>query len=219
MNVLVVGATGGTGRATVDELLRRGHDVSALARRPEAIERSSTRLRVVQGDATRLADLERAIAGHDAVIVTLGIRENPLGVRLRGSKTTPLDVRSRGTANVVAAMRAQAVRRLVVLSSYGVGETRGRLPLGWRLIFATLLKPQIADTEVQERVVRSSELDWVLAQPVGLADGDDERPTFVSTEGEAKLMTIARRGVARFLVDAAEGDAYLRRSVALSTEG
>lgn len=218
MNVLVVGSTGGSGLATIDELLRNGHDVTAFARRPEAIERTSSRLRVVQGDATSPEDLERATAGHDAVIVTLGIRESALGVRLRGSKATAMDIRSRGTANVVAAMRAHGIRRLLVQSSYGVGETRRRLPLGWKLIFAALLKPQIADTEQQEQIVRASDLDWVLAQPVGLTDDDDERPTFVSTEGEARVMTIARRSVGRFLAAAVENDAYLRRSVALSTD-
>jgi hypothetical protein len=62
-------------------------------------------------------DVGRAVRGQDAVVVTLGISEHPLRVRLLGSAGTPLDVRSRGTAAVVAAMRTHGVRRLVVQSS------------------------------------------------------------------------------------------------------
>jgi uncharacterized protein YbjT (DUF2867 family) len=216
MRVLVVGATGGSGRATVEALLSEGHEVTAFARRPEALAVVSPRLKVFPGDVTNPGDVERAVRGQEAVIVTLGIRENPLTVRLRGSVGTPLDVRSAGTRNVIAAMRKQGVRKLVVQSSYGVGETRGRLSLKWKLLFSLLLKPQIADTERQEHVVRESGLDWVLAQPVGLTDDEDARAPFASPTGEARGMSVSRKSVGRFLAEAAQGAQYLGRSVALS---
>lgn len=216
MRVLVVGATGGSGRATVEALLSAGHEVTAFARRPEALAVASERLRVFQGDATNAGDVERAVQGQDAVIVTLGITENPLLVRLRGSAGTPLDVRSAGTRNVISAMRRHGVRKLVVQTTYGVGETRGRLPLQWRLMFSLLLKPQIADTERQEREVRESGLDWVLAQPVGLTDDPEAKPPFTSSAGEARGMSVSRSSVGRFLVEAAESARYVGSSVALS---
>ncbi|MCY1022496.1 NAD(P)-dependent oxidoreductase [Pyxidicoccus sp. MSG2] len=216
MKVLVVGATGGSGRAAIEVLLSEGHDVTAFARRPEALGVSSPRLAVVTGDATSPADVERAVQGQDAVIVTLGIRENPLTVRMRGSARTPMDVRSVGTRNVISAMRNHGVRKLVVQTTYGVGETRGRLSLKWKLLFSLLLKPQIADTELQEREVRESGLDWVLAQPVGLTDGAEAAAPFASPAGEARGMSVSRRSVGRFLVEAAQSAKYIGRSVALS---
>ncbi|WP_164019761.1 NAD(P)-dependent oxidoreductase [Pyxidicoccus trucidator] len=216
MRVLVVGATGGSGRATVEELLSAGHEVTAFARRPDALSVASEHLKSFKGDATNPEDVERAVRGQDAVIVTLGIRENPLAVRMRGSTGTPLDVRSKGTRNVISAMRKHGIRKLVVQTTYGVGETRGRLPLKWRLIFSLLLKPQIADTERQEREVRESGLDWVLAQPVGLTDAVEGGAPFASPAGEARGMSISRRSVGRFLVEAAASATYLRQSVALS---
>ncbi|NMO13678.1 NAD(P)H-binding protein [Pyxidicoccus fallax] len=215
MRVLVVGATGGSGRATVNALLSAGHEVTAFARRPEALGVTAERLKVFQGDAMKPGDVERAVQGQDAVIVTLGITENALLVRLRGSAGTPLDVRSAGTRNVIAAMRKHGVRKLVVQTTYGVGETKGRLPLSWKLIFALLLQPQIRDTERQEREVRESGLDWVLAQPVGLTD-DAKEEVFPSPVGEARGMSVSRRSVGRFLVEAAESARYIGRSVALS---
>lgn len=215
-NVLVVGATGGTGRATVDALLKRGHRVTAFSRHAESIEHSSDQLTLLNGDATNPDDVERAVAGQDAVVITLGITENPIRVRLFGAAKTPNDVRSAGTRNVITAMRKHGVRRLVVLSSYGVGETRGRLRWLDRLFFSALLKPQIADTEAQEREVRQSGLDWVLAQPVHLTDDESEDVPFVSAEGQVREWKISRKSVAQFLALAAQSPDYAGRSVALS---
>ena len=133
--ILVVGATGGTGRATIDALVRQGHRVTAFSRHAESLEIDSDQVTLLNGDATKPEDVERAVAGHDAVIITLGITENPVRVRLFGAAKTPNDVRSVGTRNVIAAMRKHGVRRLVVQSSYGVGETRGSLRWVERLFF------------------------------------------------------------------------------------
>lgn len=217
--VLVVGATGGTGRATVDALLERGHRVTAFSRHAESLEQSSDRLTRLNGDATNPDDVERAVAGHDAVIITLGITENPIRVRLFGAARTPIDVRSTGTRNVIAAMRKQGVRRLVVQSSYGVGETRDSLRWADRLFFNLLLKPQIADTEVQELEVRDSGVDWVLAQPVHLTDDKSDAMPFASAEGQVREWKISRKDVGRFLASAVQAQQYVGRSVALSGVG
>ena len=116
-------------------------------------------------------------------------------------------------------MRKHGVGRLVVQSSYGVGETRGSLRWVERMFFSLLLKPQIADTEVQELEVRESGVEWVLAQPVHLTDDDGDEMPFASPEGEVREWKISRREVARFLALAAEGSRYAGRSVALSRAG
>ncbi len=208
MRVLVVGATGGSGRAAVEALTAGGHEVTAFARRAGAAYAERAGVRAVDGDATVPGDVGRAVRGQDAVVVTLGISEHPLRVRLRGSRGTPLDVRSRGTAAVVAAMREHGVRRLVVQSSYGVGETRDRLPLSARLVFALLLRPQIADHERQERLVRDSGLEWTIVQPVYLTDGDE--PAATSTSGDAAGMHVSRRAVGGVLAGLVTGDAGYR---------
>lgn len=145
---------------------------------------------------------------------------HPLSVRDARSVElgcTPLDVRSAGTRIVVDAMREAGVKKLIVQTSYGVGDSRGRLPLKWKTIFALLLKPQIEDTELQESIVKASGLDWVLVQPVGLTDDDnaDEKP-FVSTEADAREMRISRRSVARWIAAALPRADFVGRSVALS---
>lgn len=216
MKVLVVGATGGSGRATVEELLARGHEVTAFSRHAGQLQPLAGRVKLVSGDAMNPVDVERAVAGKDAVIVTLGISESALRVRLFGGTNTPINVRSAGTRNVIAAMRKHGVRKLVVQTSFGVGATRDKLPFIYRLMFQLLLKPQIADTEQQEREVRASGLDWVIAQPVNLTDGVEREDPFASPDGEVRGMKVSRKRVGRFLVDAVQGAMYVGKSVALS---
>lgn len=216
MKILVVGATGGSGRALVDELLAAGHAVTAFSRNAERIE-PQPGLGRVNGDATSAADIERAVVGHDAVVVTLGIGENPLRVRLLGPAHTPLDVRSAGTRNVIRAMQRHGLKKLVVQTSYGVGDTRDRLGFADRLFFSLLLRPQIADTERQDQDVKHSGLDWVIVQPVHLTDSEDAPEPFVSSQGDTgRRLKVSRRSVARFLARAALGDEFIGKSVALS---
>ena len=217
MRVLVVGASGGTGRAAIEALLAAGHEVTALVRRLDALGALASRVRLSQGDATEAATLESAVQGQDAVIVTLGIAENPLKVRLLGSRGTPMDVRSRGTGQIIEIMQRHGVRKLLVQTSYGVGETRSLLPLRYRWLFRLLLTEQIEDTERQETLVRASGLDWVLVQPVNLTDGPREDGIFASTEGQTQSMHVSRKQVARFLVGALDQPRYIGRSVALSS--
>jgi len=220
MKVLVVGATGGSGRAAVTELVRRGHEVTALSRHATALvtqaDPALSGVRAVDGDATDPAVVGPLVAGQDAVVVTLGISESAVRVRLRGPARTAPDVRSRGTRTVVDAMRTHGVRRLVVQTSYGVGETRDRLTAVTRLVFAVLLRPQIADTEIQHALVRASGLDWLSVQPVNLTDGPADGMPFASVTGDVRGNTVPRARVGRFLAAAVDDDRWVGRTVALS---
>lgn len=216
LNILVVGATGGTGRATVSKLLDEGHRVTAFSRSANALKPNSQNLVTINGDVTDPTQLDQAVRGQDVVIVTLGISENPLWVRFFGSARTPVNVRSVGTRNVISCMRKHGVQRLVVQSSYGVGETRGLLGFMDQLFFKLLLKPQIDDTEVQEAIVRDSTVDWVIAQPVHLTDEDSDGFPFLSNKGKARIMKVPRKSVAQFLAVAARESDYIGQSVAVS---
>jgi nucleoside-diphosphate-sugar epimerase len=216
MKVLVIGATGGSGRAAVDELLLRGHDVTAFSRHATTLDAMGGQVHAVNGDATDPAAVDRVVRGQHAVIVCLGISENALRVRLAGPDGTPMDVRSRGTRNVIAAMRRHGVGKLVVQTSYGVGATHNQLTPLYRLLFWLLLRPQIADTHLQEDAVRASGLDWVIAQPVTLTDDPHPGLPFASPTGQLGGMKVSRSCVGRFLVQAVEGLQYVGASVALS---
>src|ERR1700674_1589679 len=105
MKVLVIGASGQTGRHAVTQLLARGHGVTAFARNPSAVTGSSDRLSGVQGDARDSGSIDRAMPGHDAVLVAFGPRS------LKKD-----DVQEVLMRNLIAAMTKNGVTRLVNLS-------------------------------------------------------------------------------------------------------
>lgn len=216
LNVLVVGASGGTGVAVVKQLLSENHHVTAFSRHATRAFQRSPQLTPIDGDVMQPQDLQRVMPGHDVVIVVLGISDNPMRVRLFKKAGTALNVRSKGTLNVINAMQQHGVERLVVQSSYGVGETRSLLRAIDKLFFALLLKPQIEDTEQQELLVRSSGLQWVLAQPVHLTDSNQRDIPFLSVSGEVRAMKVARQSVARFLSVAALSPEFFGKTVSVS---
>ena len=214
--VLVIGATGGTGRAAVEQLLREGYSVTAFSRSAEKLANEIDGVVAINGDASKLEDVEHAVRGQDAVIITLGITENPLRVRFFGTTHTPKNIRSQGTKHVIEAMQKHGVKRLVVQSSFGVGKSRGLLGFVDQLFFNLILKPQIDDTEKQEKIIRSSDLDWVIVQPVHLSDDVQANKPFISTENQTRAMKVARKSVAQFLSVATQVPDYVGESVTVS---
>lgn len=214
MRILVIGATGGSGRAVTDVLLERGHRVTALSRSASSLPERADLTRV-DGDATDAALLDRVVPGHDAIVVTLGISEPTMRVRLRGARDTADDIRSRGTAAIVGAARRAGIRRLIVQSSYGVGASRTMLSFTDRVVFALMIRPQIIDSEIQEGVLRGSELDWTIVQPVYLGDGGSTEH-FTSFDGTTRLRKVSRRAVAHVHADLVEEGSAIRETVAVS---
>ncbi|OHV30057.1 MULTISPECIES: NAD(P)-binding oxidoreductase [Pseudofrankia] len=220
MNVLVVGASRGSGAAAVRALAAEGHRVTAFARSASAADlgpadRDREVVRV-DGDVLDAEALAKAMVGQDAVVVTLGISDNPVKVRLARRAATPLDVRSTGTARVVAAMRQVGVPRLVAQTTYGLGAGRRLLPRSLKLVFALLLAPQIRDSERQEEIVRGSGLDWTLIRPVSLTDDQTDAPAHVTTDDTTAGMKVARSQVARVATNALTDPATIHRTLSVS---
>jgi len=206
MKVLVVGASRGTGAQLVDELAARGHLVTAFAR---SVAGTDERVRYVAGDALDQEALAKAMIGQDAVAVTLGIPDNPFRVRLTRRASSPLNIRSRGTAGVIEAMREHGVHRLVMQSTFGIGDTFQQLPLPLKAFFYFGIKPQVEDHVRQERLVRESGLDWSIVRPPVLHDEPTDAPPFISTDDHPHSFKVSRRQVARGIADALEQDRYV----------
>src|SRR5437016_6210468 len=74
MDLLIFGATGGTGRALIQQALEQGHVVTAFVRNPSKMRAVHSNLRIVKGDILDYASVEAAVRGQDVVLSTLGIR-------------------------------------------------------------------------------------------------------------------------------------------------
>jgi uncharacterized protein YbjT (DUF2867 family) len=217
MRILVLGATGGTGRAVVAAALAAGHAVTAVARdgaRLGALVPGTAGLERVAGDATDRALMARIAPGHDAFVIALGEYPHPLVFLPGPQRRRSRQVCSRGTEALLAALPPGA--RVLAVSAYGVGATRDTAPWYFRLYFWLMLPALFADKERQEAALAASAVDYLIAQPVGLTDRPATGRMLASAEGAIRGATVSRADVAAFLVAEIERPTHRRASVALS---
>lgn len=174
MIVVVLGASGGTGRLAVDELLARGHQVRALVRDTQRFGAAPEGVTVVEGDVRDAASMRDAVAGTDAVLVTIGPGRG-------GGDKTPLFAPA--ARHLVEAMHAAGVTRVVAISAQGVGrESDKGLALPLR-VFRALLGSAITDMRAMEDALIESELDYTIVRPGGL--NDKPKGAYVVERGNA----------------------------------
>lgn len=207
--VLVVGATGGTGRQLVAQALDLGHDVTAFVRDPSKLEVRHPRLTVARGDVLDYASVEAAMRGHDAVLSALGHK------RYIG----PSRILSEGTRNVLRAMEVHGVPRLVCETALGIGDSAGRMGLYYTFLVVPLILPfYFWDKTRQERVIARSGVEWVIVRPGALTHGDKRgRVRHGHRVGSyVRTVRISRADVADFMLTQLDSDAYLRTAVGVS---
>lgn len=206
MKIVIFGSTGGTGQCLVDQALSAGHEVTAFARNPSNILIHHERLTVLQGDVLDPARVEAAVAGQQAAL-------SALGVGLAGGKR----ILSRGTENIVVAMQKFSVPRLVVESSYGVGDSLRDASFMLRLVFRTVLRRTYEDKAREDAVIRASNLQWVVVRPAALTNGPRVGQYRVGEHLKLGFGTkISRADVADFMLKQLSDDAWLRKFPALS---
>lgn len=206
MNILIAGSTGTIGRQLVKQALEGDHEVTAFARDPSKLQIDNHKLTTYRGDILDPASVKQAMPGKDAVLCALGA----------GSKG---GVRAAGTHNLIEAMKENGVRRLVCLSSLGVGDSRGNLNFFWKhIMFGLLLRRAFADHVAQEDRVRASSLDWTIVRPGAYTDGDRTggyRHGFPASASDLKLK-VSRADVADFMLRQLTDDSYLHRAPGIS---
>ncbi|EIG57679.1 NAD(P)-dependent oxidoreductase [Bradyrhizobium sp. WSM1253] len=202
--ILLLGATGATGRLIVNQAVARGHDVTVLVR--SAGKASDIRgAKLIVGDARDEAALREALKGRDAVVSALGTPVSPF---------REVTLLSTATRALVSAMKAEQVSRLVCITGMGAGDSAGHGGfVADNVIFPLLLKKVYADKNRQEAIVRDSGLDWILVRPSIL----NNKPGRGSVRALTDLSgfhggSIAREDVATFVLDQVRADTWLHRS-------
>ena len=209
MKLTVIGASKGIGLETVKYGVERGHDIRAVARSADKIELDAPNLEKMVGDATDPQDLQKAIDGADAVILTLGV---PRDIRLL--KFTTLF--SAATQALIPAMEAAGIRRLIAVTGFGAGESYDWLSSVEKLGRNVFLGRAYADKAVQEELIRGSGLDWTIARPGILNDNAMSGRYKVLVEPETwRQGIISRADVAHFLVHAAEDGSHIHQTPAI----
>ncbi len=212
MKILVVGASQGTGALAVKEALARGHRVTAFARSPQKLGFEHAQLTLLKGNFHDAKSVDQAVSGHDAVLLTAS------STKLSEFKHKP-DYFSSGTRFAIDAMNAHGVKRLIVLSAFGAGDSYEVSGFFLKKILIPLFLPiPYADHERQEKMVKESSLDWVIAQPTRLTDGPARRSYQKEIQPKKVPSRISRADVADFMVEACTSDAWLRKTVGLGGE-
>ena len=206
MRVVIFGSTGTIGRQLVEQALADGCYVTAFARNPKSMGMAHERLEVVKGDVLDSVAVERAVRGQDAVLCALGA----------GRKG---GVRAAGTRNIVRAMEATGVRRLICQTTLGVGDSYGTLNFFWKhLMFGLFLREAFHDHERQEEHIKNSTLEWTIVRPGAFTDGNrtgSYQHGFPGTE-RGLALKISRADVADFMLRQLRDLTYLRATPGLS---
>ncbi|AVT31409.1 MULTISPECIES: NAD(P)-dependent oxidoreductase [unclassified Plantactinospora] len=223
MKLTVFAASGGIGRHLLRQAVAAGHDVTAVVRSPASLAGEPDAVRVVPADLSDPdpAVLADAVHRADAVLSGLGPRS-----------MAESGVASRGTREIVTAMRARGVRRIVVVSAAPISTVAapgrpkpppdpGEGPLLRYLlgpVLKTVLRKPYADLAAMEELLRESDLDWTVVRPPRLTDkpltGAYRTAYGRSVRGG---LVVPRADVAHCMLRALEQPETIRQAVAVAT--
>lgn len=153
-------------------------------------------------DPTNRQQLEQALEGCDAVVCLLSARV----------KTDP--IRSKTAAALVPAMKAMGVKRVIWVSSSGVGDSLvGAAKTSFvftKLIIPLALKRQFADAAIAEDALRGSGLDYTVLRPMQLVDGEGKGDAkAIAPDAKSPSAKISRAQLARFIAKELESPAFV----------
>jgi putative NADH-flavin reductase len=178
MKLLIIGATGRTGRILTREAVSRGHVVAALVR-PTSLLAPSSHLNVVVGDPLDAAQLGELLTGQDAVISTLGQNRKGDSHLLRNA-----------AAAMLRAYERIGSGRYLVVSQGLLFPTANPLIL----ILRALLRKQVADSIAMEGLLQRSDLDWTIVRPPRLTQNGKSRGFRISLDGRPAVYATSRFG-------------------------
>ena len=203
MNIIIFGASGGTGREVVKQALEAGHMVTVFVRTPSKINMQHPNLRVVQGDVMDAPAIDQAVTGQDAVISTLGPTRPPVPRMMETA-----------ARNIIAAMNKHGLRRLIATTGAGVRQPEDQPKLVDTLIgvlLSLLAGEVVRDSAEGVRLIQSSDLDWTIARFPRLMDGPHTgkyRAGYVSKESSTQL---SRADAADFVLKELTENNWLRK--------
>ncbi|MCL5996176.1 MAG: SDR family oxidoreductase [Chloroflexi bacterium] len=209
MNLIVFGATGGTGKQLVEQALAAGNQVVAFVRNPSKLTTRHEHLTIVQGDLADQAAVERAIKGADAVISTLGPRGD--------SSNKPI---TRGTQNILAAMRKHGVRRFVLCATPSASDPNDGPDFKFKAMVTLVkltMRPAYEEIVNVAAVVRASDCDWTIVRVPLLTDDPKSGHVKVGYLGKGVIGTrLARADMADFMLRQVQDTTYVRQAPAIS---
>ena len=197
MKIAIIGATGNVGRRLVNEALRRGHSVTAIARNTSALT-PTPKLALEQADAHDPAALAAVVAGHDSVLSSVAFR-----------MVAP--------ASLIAAVRRSGVKRYLVVGGAGSLEIAPGSLLVDSPNFPAPYKEEASKGKLFLDALRDvDDLEWTMLSPSALFVAGERTGTF--RLGTDSLLTasdgkswISYEDYAAAMIDEIEQPKHVRR--------
>ncbi len=200
--IALLGATGQTGRLFLKTALEQGYRVQALVRNPQKLTFSHDQLRVIQGDVLQARDVAELVRGTQVVVSLFG--------HVKGS---PEWLQTTGTKNIVAAMKAASVRRIISLSGGGLPFPEKDQPKlvdkAIRFLMKVAVPKVLNDAIEHHRVLAESGLDWTIVRGPRLVNAAPKGAYRVGWVGVNTSTVITRGDLADFLLTQVESEEFL----------
>ena len=215
LKITVLGASGGVGRLLVEQAAKRGHDVIAVARQSSQVS-APPGVTVKKGDLESEPFLRECFRGRDVVLSALGLKLQGLAPWNKPERPDFLRV---STDAILAAMKAEGVRRVCAVSSGGVGDSADIIPGFFKLFVAmSAMKRVFVELNAMEQKYFQSGLEVCIVRPSGLVDEAATGKVIVTKKFTGRA-TIPRADVASYMLDQAEKSTFSERSPVITVTG
>lgn len=213
--ILIYGATGRTGKLALEYALSKGYAVTTLVRNPDKIAITSDRLTIVKGLPTNIDQLRQAMKGCDFVINVLSALPEKESISFK--KIVSPHTLETSVHNAIECMREYGIKRIISLSSIGVGNSYKYAP--WFMKFFIRIsnfKIVFADHNKQEQLLQNSNLDWTIVRPVGLNNNETLGKLVVNYDKTPTPFKISRKQLAKFMINILETTEFIHKAQILS---
>lgn len=198
MKIFIVGSTGRVAEELIKELVEKGHQVSAAARRPDDVIKAD-RVHPVDFDLSLpVAEMAEKLQGHDAVYFAAGSRGKAL-----------LSVDAYGAVKTMQAAEKAGVKRYIMVSSIGADK-----PSLWdEEPYKNLQDYLIAKFFADQWLIGRTELDYTILQPTALEEREATgKVTFDEKRGNANAIP----NVAKVLAELLEAKQAIGKTIEMS---
>lgn len=212
MSILILGATGRTGKWVLKEAVDKGYTVHALVRDKNKCSMASPYLHLFEGTPSDPVALREAIKGCETVISALNISRtsdfpwSPL--------RTPETFLSKTLTHLINLCEEFSIKRLILISAWGVGDTHDKIPAWFRwTIDHSNIRFAYHEHQRQEDLLQASKLHWTAVRPVGLFNSSKPKVVKTSLNNHPKpSLLISRHNLARFIVDLLQSEAFIKQA-------
>ncbi|MEO7214477.1 NAD(P)H-binding protein [Mucilaginibacter sp.] len=215
MRILILGATGRTGKLILQEALQQGYEVNVLVR-DRSLMSVHPVLTVFEGSPADSKMLNNAMKGCDAILSALNISRNSdfPWARLR----TPQDFLSKVAELIIDLAPQNNIDRIIITSAWGTSDTRGEIPWWFKwVIDNSNVGVAYSDHERQEGLFAASVLNYTIVRPSGLVNSAKRKPVIVSLNNQPKpRFTISRGDVAGFILQVLQDNLFVRQMPVIS---